>query len=141
MLRHPDCALLICVHPRERVAARWQETLSYYARQLEGVPYAFSAEGVPTALTFDKADIALAAFSTINYERLFCGFKTLIGNYDIPEFPMKGSSLEPICFDNYQKMERLILQARTMSHEEFFTAFKLEGYRYDQFPGYAGARS
>lgn len=141
MLRYPHCALLICVHPRERVAACWQETLSYYAGQLEGVPYAFSPEGLPTALTFDKADIALAAFSTINYERLFCGFKTLIGNYDIPEFPMKGSSLEPICFDNYQKMERLILQAQTMSHEEFFTAFRLEGYRFEQFPGYAGAHS
>ena len=32
-------------------------------------------------------DVAVACFSTILYERMFCGFKTLIGAYGIDDFP------------------------------------------------------
>ncbi|MBL7943065.1 MAG: hypothetical protein JNM00_09880 [Flavobacteriales bacterium] len=138
---HPDFQLTVFVHPRERAKEKWDATVAHYETLLGRGNFQFGPMGTPTSSAFHYADIALAAFSTINYERLFCGYKTLIGNYDIPGFPHEGSQLRAICFDSYVKMEALIMRVSEISHDDFFHTFNLEGYRYDQFPGYAAGRN
>jgi hypothetical protein len=89
---------------------------------------------VRTSGSFEQVDIAMAAFSTILYERMFCGFKTLIGNYGFESFPMKSSSLRNICFHDSQQMDKLVVDASGMSKDKFFDTHGLIGYRYFEYP-------
>lgn len=133
--QNPTFSVIIFPHPRERKEEIWEQTQEHYARYFgNDQQYRIIEKEVRTAQSFERVDIAVAAFSTILYERLFCGFKTLIGNYGIPNFPMEGSSLSAICFDSYLQLQDLILRASEISNKDFFETFGLIEYRFDHYP-------
>lgn len=138
LANHPDYTLVVFPHPRERNEKRWNDTVRFYNGFLPDSGYSFAEQGVPTAMSFDKVDVAVAAFSTIVFERMFCGFKTLIGNYGIPGFPISGSTLGNICFNSSESMSAKIAAASGQSAEEFFSTNKISDYRYHNYPQYAG---
>jgi hypothetical protein len=90
---------------------------------------------LPTAHTFHHADVAVVAFSTIMFERLGCGYKTIIGNYSIPSFPMDGSPLENIVFRDSDAFRRLLKHALSVSRTEFFSKAGLSDYPLAAQPG------
>jgi hypothetical protein len=132
---NPDFSVIVFPHPRERKEEIWERTLAHYSSYFESEQqFKIIEKDIRTAYSFEKVDIAMAAFSTILYERLFCGYKTLIGNYGIPNFPMEGSSLNAICFDSYDQLQQLILHAAGMSNNTFFESFGLIDYKFDHYP-------
>ena len=58
---------------------------SLYAKpqdmQIPGALYEINLDKESTAENFNYVDIAISPMSTVLYERLFCGFKSLIGCY------------------------------------------------------------
>jgi len=91
--------LIVFPHPREKKEAVWEQTQAHYQTYFgELTNVEIVQQSVQTSKAFNQVDIAVAAFSTILYERLFCGFKTFIGNYGMNHFPMPNSSLETILF-------------------------------------------
>lgn len=132
---NPEFTVTIFPHPRERKEEIWQQTNAHYKSYFSGdEDFKIIEKDIRTAHSFDRVDLAMAAFSTILYERLFCGYKTLIGNYGIPNFPMAGSSLNAICFSNYEQLQALILRAAGMSNNTFFESFGLTEYKFDHYP-------
>ncbi|MFT4778429.1 MAG: hypothetical protein ACI923_000959, partial [Flavobacteriales bacterium] len=91
-------------------------------------------QGVQTSKAFNQVDIAVAAFSTILYERLFCGFKTFIGNYGMNHFPLPNSSLETICFNNETQLKELLVKASQITRKDFFQEFGLKPYHFTEYP-------
>jgi hypothetical protein len=87
-----------------------------------------------TSQHFAKAEIAIAAFSTILYERLYSGYKTLIGNMFIYEFPMNQSALNSICFKTQAELEEMLKRFGDMDAETFFTTTGLSNYRLEAYP-------
>lgn len=132
MKEHGDFSLTIFAHPKEKKAEVFEQTKAFYAKHFDfgSGRIFFSEPNKSTSSAFDKIDLALSAFSTIQYERLFCGYKTLIGAYAIPEFPLKGSPLENICIRSYADLERMVLEASELSAEAFLEKNGIANYCY-----------
>lgn len=131
--RNPEYSITIYPHPREKTADYWAKTKAYYSEIFGENQVAFAGKDEKTADHFDSSDIALAAFSTILYERMFCGYKTLIGNYGESQFPIAQSPLNSICFNSYDQMERLILKASVATGEEFMKEQGILDYWYKSY--------
>lgn len=129
----PDYSVLIFTHPRERSAAVLNQTENYYNQRFPEGRFTLVNSKIKTAESFELIDIAVAAYSSIVYERLFCGFKMIIGTEGIQGFPMKGSSLEHISYIGYDHMKSMILRFTELSNEEFFTQLNLTEYRYTAY--------
>lgn len=125
---NPDFKILIFPHPREKKKEILNETKSFYAQCIGHDRFEILPPELSTADNFDKADIGLGAFSSILYERMYCGFKVLIGNIGFSDFPMTSSKLNQICFDEYDEMKQLLLHFADLSSEQFFEETGLKGY-------------
>lgn len=131
---NPHYRLIIFPHPREKKAEMLERTHAHYTALLKGTNYEMSDPTRSTADSFESVDVALAAFSTIVYERLFCGYKTLIGNYGISTFPIDGSPLNTICFQSKEQLVTLLSHLVASDREGFFAHHKLHHYRFDSYP-------
>lgn len=132
--------LIIFLHPKERKPAYKDDTHTFYQGSFAGMNYSYSEEGQRSTQSFDKVDMGLIALSTILFERLFCGYKTLIGSYAITNFPMEDSALNQIAFKNADRLSALIQSTDDMSGDAFFAQPGLEKYRYDYYPYFGNTR-
>lgn len=129
----PQFKLIIFPHPRERHPENIESMKAYYRSKLGDVNYEVITDNVKTMLALEKVDIAVVLFSTVIYERLFCGYKTLIGNNTIRSFPMNMSPLNNICFQNYERMKELILEFADKDEDYFFAKANLEDYKFTNY--------
>lgn len=131
---NPKYKLVVFPHPREKSANNIDKAKAYYDKMLQGVAYELVKENIQTTSCFDKVDIAIVLYSTVIYERLFCGYKTIISNKSVRSFPMNNSALNRICFQNYEGMERLINRYINKDTSYFFEDTGLENYQYKYYP-------
>ena len=131
---NPDYELILFIHPKERKAAYLIDTQTFYDQFFAGLTYRFSEDQGGSALQFDQVDIGVIALSTILFERLFCGYKTIIGKYNIANFPSVNSPLEQITFDSYSQLTTLIHKFSDMTEDEFFAQKGIAKYRHDYYP-------
>jgi hypothetical protein len=129
----PRFSLIVFTHPRERISNIIPETERYYTERLPQSQFTLANSKTKTAEAFETIDIAIAAYSSIVYERLFCGFKMIIGTEGIHGFPLKNSSLEKISYIGYESMKSMLLNYGEMSKEEFFEQLGLTEYRYTSY--------
>lgn len=115
--KHPSYQLIIFPHPKERNSTL---TSDYYQNKLPGVRYQFSKEGIPSSHLFHTVDIGLMAYSTLIFERLGMGYKTLIAKYTPSVFPIQESSLNAILFSNSESLENQILQTENENRSKYF---------------------
>ncbi len=127
-------SVVVYAHPRERNAAVIAQTEKYYSDRLPSNRFSLANSSTKTAEAFEMVDIAVAAYSSIVYERLFCGFKMIIGTEGIAAFPLKNSSLEKISYIGYESMKSMLLKYSELSSEEFFEQLGLTEYRYTSYP-------
>lgn len=126
-----DMHLLVFPHPRETSSAIWPRTRVFYQEVLgSNDRWGFYEGSNSSVLSFHAANIGVAAYSTIIYERLFAGFKMLIGNSHTPQFPLKESNLNNICFKDADSLEVLLERAARLSTGEFFEELNLQNYHH-----------
>jgi hypothetical protein len=130
---HSEVRLILFPHPRERQSEVLEETKAYYTALLGTDRVEISSNTKSSAESFDLVDLAVAAYSSIVYERLFCGFKMIIGSPDKSGFPMENSSLSQIVFYNYEAMEIFIDDAFGMPNEVFFKQYGIDGFHYTNY--------
>ncbi|MFN0033174.1 MAG: hypothetical protein ACKVOR_13520 [Flavobacteriales bacterium] len=131
---YPQYKLIVFPHPREKKKEISEKSLQFYTKAIGNSNFEMMNENVGTAYNFERVDIAVAAFSTILYERLFCGYKTLIGNIGLSDFPMNGSTLNNICFGDYEEMKKLIELYGAHDEDFYFNHSDLDDYRYTHYP-------
>jgi len=131
---HPDFRLTIYPHPKERKSCSTEELTAYYAglTGISEVHIASADKG--TTFRFQETDIAITCYSTIIFERLYCGFKTIIKKIDEQEFPKPGSPLNGVCFEDYAQLSSLLLHCSSLSASDFFKTFGMEYYLYQRYP-------
>lgn len=134
LANYPEFSLIIFRHPREKKPELAELCDQYYKPFFTSSQINYSNSIHSTALSFDECDMGIGAFSTILYERMFCGYKTLIGNYGIPAFPIPGSSLENICVNSFEKLEALLLRNSVSTAENYFIQNGLKGYHFQEYP-------
>lgn len=134
-LKHrTDYSLVIFLHPREKREDTIEKTKAHYTDRLNGVSFSFAPAQLGTAQCFEMVDIALAAFSTIVYERLFCGYKMLIGNIGIQGFPISSSNLNALCFSDEVAMADKIESITELNNNAFFETYNLWNYHHSNYP-------
>jgi N-acetyl sugar amidotransferase len=130
----PELSLKVYMHPREMRAEIIEDARAFYRQHLPDIDFVFSGNGEKTSHCFSESALAICAYSSVIYERLFCGFKTLIGLPHTEAFPMKESRLNNIVFKTYEEMAGKVNAALKYSAKEFFSAFELSGYIYSDYP-------
>jgi hypothetical protein len=129
----PNRHILVFLHPRERKPELMEKTRAFYTQCLGTGGWSFSEPGIPSTHSFELCDTGVAAFSTIIYERLFCGYKTLIGNFHTPGFPLTESRLNGIVFRNEAEGIEMLETTLGQSPGEFFNQNNIEDYRWDAY--------
>ena len=131
---HPDFSLTIYPHPKERKSCTAEDLQSYYIAMTGCSRISIASADKGTTLRFQEVDIAITCYSTIIFERLYCGFKTLIKRIDEHAFPNAGSPLNTVCFENYEQLSALIINAASVDNTHFFQQHKLNSYLHHHFP-------
>ena len=131
---HPDFRLTIYPHPKARKSCSTEELTTYYAGMTGVSQVHIASADKGTTHRFQETDIAITCYSTIIFERLYCGFKTIIKRIEEHDFPMDGSPLNHICFDNYNQLSTLILAGTEVDRNRFFEAHQLNSYLHHHFP-------
>jgi len=130
----PDIRLLLFLHPREKHPAWLERSVAYYNQRLPDVRLEFAPFDVATPHAFHFADLAVVSYSSVIFERLFCGYKLLIGNYSIPSFPLPGSPLHHIVFRSESELRDMLGRALNQSGEAFYETNELLEYPYTSHP-------
>lgn len=128
--KHKDYKLIIFPHPKERKS---EHTQRYYERKLAGVSYSFSPEGVPSAHLFHSVDVGLMAYSTLIFERIGMGYKTFIAKYTNSTFPVKGSALNALLFNNAETLENQLLATENETRLKYFERNNLSNHLISNF--------
>jgi hypothetical protein len=127
---------VIFCHPREKMTTRKLRE-AFYNDTLNPESYSFSDFQRSSSSQFALVEFGLCAYSSIIYERLFCGFKTFIyipnHGENIASVPLSSSNLNNICFGSLDELETLIQRNQKFSRREFFINNQLEGYAYWDF--------
>jgi hypothetical protein len=132
--KNPLLKLRIFPHPRELKSDKRADMHAHYTKCIGHETFEVFTETGGTSQHFAKAEIAIAAFSTILYERLYSGYKTLIGNMFISEFPMNQSALNSICFKTEGELEAMLNRFGNLDADSFFAITGLANYRMDSYP-------
>lgn len=122
--------LVIYPHPKER---KRKDMLAHYMQLLSDCSFHIFDGETPTAWNFHEEDIAIMAYSTLLFERLALGFKTLFVSAQPGPFPLSTSPLNNICIRSeaeFQKKLKITLQE---SQIEFFENNLLQTYRLSHF--------
>jgi hypothetical protein len=125
---NPDYSIIIFPHPREKKDDIVDRTIAFYKQRLGNARFEILSKDEATIANFHRASIGIGAFSSIFYDRMYCGFKVLIGNIGFSDFPMRGSSLNNVCFETYQEMTDLIQLTESLSEKAFFDRFEMSGF-------------
>ena len=135
LLRNTYLRLLICPHPIEkRTPEIWKQTKAFYSDYFAGVNVLFPEDASKSSYQlFDCAEVSVASISSVNIERLFCGYKTLYAPIGADVVFFGGSSLDKIVARTAEELLQLLEQSFRMNEEQFFQAFDLRDYHHDQY--------
>ncbi|MDQ3048635.1 MAG: hypothetical protein M3R27_13885 [Bacteroidota bacterium] len=120
--------LLVFLHPREKKSEFLAETKQHYKQLLNRVDYDFANLDEPTSALFHKVNVAVAYTSTIVFERVYFGFKTLILPLGFKDFPLQGTGFSRISASSHDDLLAKATLAMTQSTAEFFEANELKKY-------------
>jgi hypothetical protein len=128
MHAHPAFHCTIFLHPKEKAVKDSGAVTQYYDSVFGAGRYSFADASKAGSVQFDTVDIGVGAISTILFERLFMGFKTIFFPAGMRIFPMKGSAIASICPVTSDSLEQLILQSSAVSTSEFLSQNNLMKY-------------
>lgn len=120
--------LLVFLHPREKAILHMDDTKAHYDAMLKNIEYEFANLEAGTSELFHKVDLAVSFTSTVVFERIYFGFKTLIMPIGFTNFPLPGSAINGICADSQVDLKLKLKNAMEQSTEEFFKNNGLSTY-------------
>lgn len=118
--KNHDYKLYVFLHPREKWDKYKQQTQQRYAKIFSGIQYELSEKDSVSSLLFEKVDLGVAFQSTIVYERLYYGFKTLIMPMGKQSFPVADSNMKNICSEDKDQLYEQIKKSVSQTNVEFF---------------------
>ncbi|MGE0566593.1 MAG: hypothetical protein AB7O73_01475 [Bacteroidia bacterium] len=120
--------LIIYLHPIEKnkersemVKEHYQPFLKYDFVKLHDMNKASSED-------LDKINLGISLYSTLMFERIYFGFKTLLVPLEMEGFPLEGTSIEKICVTKKNQLAKLIDDNLQLSINDFFVKNEIEVY-------------
>ena len=126
-----DIQLIIFLHPLEKRNNNFlSASQEYYEKIFSGLTISYAPKELSTTSTFDLVEIAISTYSTVSFERLFCGFKSLFFNVNMKNFPIENSRLQNICSNTKSGLLDLITANLEISPTAFFDNNKINDYHF-----------
>lgn len=119
-LKNTNYTLFIFLHPREKWVKYKQLTTEKYEKDFKGIAYKFIEYDLKSSETFELVDLGIAFQSTIVYERLYYGFKTLLMPVGSNDFPVPISNMKNICVYSQDELFEKIKTNISLSNHQFF---------------------
>jgi hypothetical protein len=135
--KFPEFRLKVYLHPIEKTnEACYKESINLYREFFNGSAdkIDFSEMNTPTWKDFDSVNVSLAVISTVNHERLFCGYKTLYAPLCFSNFSLDNTRLEPITIKKEENFESILLDSLKMSRQTFFKQNHIEDFVFYSLP-------
>ncbi len=129
--KHTQYQLKIYPHPTEKSSdTEFKKTKEYYLSLFNGTAdrVLFPEPGENTWETFDSIDVSLSVSSTINFERLFCGYKSLFAQLDFDKSSFGKTKMKAITILNEDKFDESLLYYLNISKKEFFVQHQINDY-------------
>lgn len=124
---NPEYQLIIFLHPRERKAKYAELTKNKYQKDFDGID--FQIEDDLSINTYEKANLGIAFYSSVVFERLFYGFKTIIMPIGLQDkFPIKNSNMNLICVYTESDLYSKIIESCDLSNKTFFEKNKINHF-------------
>jgi hypothetical protein len=127
--QHIQYELLVFLHPRERSKKYFEQTVKKYQNDFENITYKLiDASEETSSNSFEQADLGISFHSTIIYERLHYGFKTLFMPLGIERFPLSESGLKNICIMHPNDLHKAIENAISITNVAFFEKNRITSF-------------
>jgi len=99
-----NLSLRLFLHPLEKRTEYKSTSEIYYKEFLQHENVSLADTMISSIEGFDIINIAVSLYSTLMFERIYLGFKTILAPFDYDDFPIKQSSLNQICAHNIQQL-------------------------------------
>lgn len=108
----------VCLHPKEKQSLEIISESKEYYKEIFGESVKFFDE--ISYHSFSKFNLGFGAFSSILFERIHCGYKTLIFNDRIKDFPIINSNFDYFLVKKLNDIENKIDSALLINSNNFF---------------------
>jgi hypothetical protein len=118
--------VVIYLHPLEK--KQLEKTENYYQTLFNSIPFYWGEKNKSSSHFFHLENFGIGTLSTVIFERLLSGRKTLLHPYQQQNFPLAQSTLNNICFSSYEELEKLWNQYSEKKDLVFFDELNLTNY-------------
>lgn len=120
--------LVLFLHPLEKRAEHKVASEVYYKEFLQFKNVSLADTTTSSIEGFDDINIGVSLYSTLMFERIYLGFKTILAPFDYDDFPIKQSSLNQICVHNIQQLYAKLDVNLKLTTIDFFETNHLKNY-------------
>jgi len=131
LVRRPQVTLTIYLHPIEKKTSELVSQSQDHYRAIFGPKAAFAPTDLPANEQFDLVDVAIAAHSSTNLERLFMGLKTLYAPLNYARDIFEDDPVSRVAAFDQKDLDQLIDRALIQNTDSFFEENELQHYRHD----------
>lgn len=125
-----DYELIVFLHPSEkRNEKQLKESMHFYSTNFNQEFFSFADINKPTNQLFEEINIAVSAFSTIVFERLYLGYKTILAPFkSYMEFPVDNSKIINIIARDEKQLTKMLEKNLPLTNELFFAENQINTY-------------
>lgn len=128
--KYPKYVLKVFLHPIEK--QHMDKTIEYYSKFPFKVEFSDLKLGNPKK--FFDSDVVVTLYSTLAFERIFWGFKTIIVPLGQEDFPIQNSVLNGVCAKSEIELNERLLEALEYPAKNYFAQKQMSNYCYDYYP-------
>lgn len=120
--------LKIFLHPIEKKIENRVAFEKYYFEFSEIKNICIADYNTPSIAGFDEINIGVSLYSTLMFERIYLGFKTILAPLGYDEFPIKESFFKNICANNINELYSKLDSNLNLSTKDFFQKNHISKY-------------
>jgi len=120
--------LRVFLHPLEKKSQYKLASELYYKEYLQFSNVSLADTSTSSIDGFDEINIGVSLYSTLMFERIYLGFKTILAPFDYDDFPIKQSSLNQICVHNMKQLYAKLDVNLKLTTVEFYEMNHLKSY-------------
>ncbi|HXP53276.1 MAG TPA: hypothetical protein VN922_25250 [Bacteroidia bacterium] len=117
---HAGIKLVVFPHPREKKDDVKNTVSEHYKSFFEGLNYSMYDSPLSSSQCFDAVDLGVAMYSSVIYERLYFGFKSLMMPFGEDGLELPGKALNYICAKDKAEFFSKIDMFLSLSVLEYF---------------------
>ena len=110
--------ITVCLHPKENESPNIKKDYMNYYKDIFGSSVKFFEKS--SYDSFSKFNLGFGCFSSILFERIHCGHKTLIFNNKVDEFPLKNSKFNFFVIKDLNDLKEKIEYSLGLDCKTFF---------------------